>query len=280
MKKLSKFSTRHPLIFSIIILLLAIAFTEIPLEPLLKNYMDIQTATYITIALEQGVCAVILVVLIKALGLLKSAGFTKPRDWSKVWLVWPIIVLTVLNGWSLFDGTIVIDSTKPMLIILFILLNASVGFFEEILCRGMMLTVLLKKWGNTQKGIYLSVLISSFIFGLVHILNFIMGRSTLPFALTQMAYAMFFGVFFAACLLRTNSIWPAIITHAVFDAFGSINEIAVGGSFGQIHQLTLEEALSTIAVTLPLMLAYGLFILRKAKSVGSLDSKNGIQAPG
>ena len=255
---------QYPVIFSFIIMTLGIVLTEIHLENYLKSYIDFQSASYLTGIFEQGLCSIILAALISGLGLLKSAGFTRPKEWKQLWLIWPVIVLSILNGWSLFTGTIVIDTSKPTLILLFMLLYLSTGFFEEFLFRGVVTTVMLQKWGGTRKGIYLAVIVSSGLFGVLHIINFFMNRFTLLANFTQTIYALFFGVFFAACLLRHNSIWPVVGAHAIFDICGNFNEIAFVGNFGQIHQTTWNEAFATVIITLPLFI-YGLFILRKVK---------------
>lgn len=258
------FAFQHPVIFSLPIMALAIVFTEIHLENYLKSSIDFQGASYLTGIFEQGLCSILLVALIAALGLSKKAEFSRPKEWKQLWLIWPIIVLSILNGWSLFNGTIVIDISKPTLILLFILLNLSTGFFEEFLFRGVVTTVMLQKWGKTSQGIYWAVIVSSGLFGVLHIINFFMNRFTLLANFTQTIYALFFGVFFAACLLRNNSIWPVVGAHAIFDICGNFNEIAFAGNFGQIHQTTWNEAMVTVIITLPLFI-YGLFILRKVK---------------
>lgn len=262
MNKLKKFTNQYPLIISIIFLVFSIIFTEIDLTPFFKKYVDYQSSSYMSGIIEQGLCSLIIALLITGIGLSKKAGFTKPKEWKQLWITWPIVILTVLNGWSFFDGSLIIDASKPMIIILFILVYLSTGFFEEILCRGFITTVMLQKWGSTKRGIYLAVITSSLIFGLIHILNFIMGRSSLISVLTQITYATFFGVFFSACILRNNAIWPTIILHAIFDMSGNLSSISIESSFGQIRETTLTDALSTIIVTLPLLI-YGLFLIRK-----------------
>lgn len=104
-------------------------------------------------------------------------------------------------------------------------------------------------------------------FGLFHFINLVMGRGSLLEVITQIVYTTFFGVFFAACFLRFGSIWPAIITHALFDMMATLDEIVVGNKFtGHVLNMnySLENALTTILLTLPLFL-YGLFILRKVR---------------
>jgi uncharacterized protein len=253
---------RFPVVFSTVMMVIGTVLTEIHAEDWLKKFIDYQSACYITGIVEQGLVSVLLVVMLAKMGLLEAAGFTRPSKWKQLWLAWPIFVLAALNGGTApFDGTLTIDFSRPGLIVLYTLLYVSVGFVEEILFRGVILTVMVQKWGHTRKGIYLAVLVSSGLFGLLHLVNFAMGRYTLLAALTQTGYALFFGVFFGACMLRNNSIWPIIFSHFLFDFCGTLNQIAVGGTFSRSVETDPNNALVALALTLPLFL-YGLFILR------------------
>ncbi|PKM69411.1 MAG: CPBP family intramembrane metalloprotease, partial [Firmicutes bacterium HGW-Firmicutes-18] len=263
-QKLRKLSYRFPVIFAFVVMIIGTVLTEIPVENWLKNFIDYQSACYITGIVEQGLTSVLLVVLLSKMGLLQAAGFTRPSQWKQLWLMWPLLALSVVNGLDVFTGTLVIDGSKPVLIVLYTLLYISVGFVEEILFRGVMMTVMVQKWGTTRKGIYKAVIVSSILFGLLHLVNFAMGRYSLLAAVTQTGYALFFGVFFGACMLRNNSIWPVIFGHTLFDFFGALNAIAVGGTFTRSRETTAQNALVSILFTLPL-LVYGLIILRKAK---------------
>ncbi len=265
MNRFKSFVFRYPLSFSMLVMFVSTLLTEIHLENFLSNYMDFQNASYITGIFEQGLVSLLLAVLIFQLGMQRAAGFSQGVEWKQVWLIWPLLVLSVLNiDESVLNGSNPINPAHPERIILLVLLFASVGFFEEILFRGLILPLMLKKWGSSRGGIYLSVLLSSSIFGLLHLLNLFMGRYTLLSTLAQITFGTFFGVFFAACFLRVRSIWPVIFTHALFDLCGNLNEITVSSSFGKMQETTPEGALLAIALTLPLLL-YGLFILRKVK---------------
>lgn len=81
--------------------------------------------------------------------------------------------------------------------------------------------------GGTKKGIYLAVLVSSLLFGFAHIIHYFLHDESLLAAITQISYAVFIGVSFAAFVIRNKSIIPAIILHAIFDIAGSIKEISV-----------------------------------------------------
>lgn len=112
----------------------------------------------------------------------------------------------------------------------------------------------------------MAVILSSVIFGcFFHVINLAMGRGALLEVVTQMVYATFFGVFVAACFICIGSIWLAIITHALFDMMGTLDEIAVGNKFtGHVLNLnySLENALTTILLTLHLFL-YSLFFCER-----------------
>lgn len=89
---------QYPVVFSLLIIALATVLTEVRPEKFLKSYMDFQSSSYLAGILEQGLCSIILAALIAGLGLLKSAGFTRPKEWKRLRFIWPIIVLSIING--------------------------------------------------------------------------------------------------------------------------------------------------------------------------------------
>jgi uncharacterized protein len=256
---------KYPVISAIIIMLIGAFLTEIHLEDNLFSGMPEQYASYLTGVITQGGVSLLMIWLLKWLGLLKQAGFTKPKEWKQLWVNWLLLVYCLLNiDFSVFDGTNPIRWNEPGLLVLFVLLFMAVGFVEEILFRGVMLPLMLRKWGNSRKGIYWTVIFSSAVFGLVHIFNLMMGRRTLMGTIPQIVYAIFFGVYFAACFLRNRSIWPVIFTHALFDLCGNFTEIAVNSDFGVRIDATWQSFGFTVLFTLPLFI-YGLILLRKVQ---------------
>lgn len=270
-QKLQKFAFSMPILFSGIVILLASVLTEIPFQNLVEPWMSRQAASYFAGGfLSQFLTGVLLMGVLAALGLFAQAGYNAPRHWKSVWLVWPVLVLALLN--TNFDTQI--DFSHPGLLVLFCLTWISTGILEETMVRGVALRVFLHNWGGTRRGIYRAVLVSSLLFGLCHLVNLIMGRSTLLANLTQVTFATFFGVFFAACVLRNQSIWPAVLTHALFDGLANLPEISFNSTFGAVSTTTPNDALVSILATLPLLL-YGLWILRKVKP----DESAANQAP-
>jgi membrane protease YdiL (CAAX protease family) len=260
---LKQFAFGRPMIFSILVILAAGTLTEIPLDVPLVPLVGSRAAEFWRVIVGHGVTGLLLVGLVVKLDLLKEAGFTPPSQWKALWLAWPLAVITLLNLSSLFDGSLVIDTSRPGLILLFAVLNLTIGFCEEAMGRGVVLTVMLRKWGNTRRGIYKAVFVSSALFGAAHIFNLIVGRLPLFANMTQVVYSFVFGLLFAACFLRNRTIWPMMIAHAAIDFGGGLRHISVGGGVeAAVANNTTAEALSTLIVSLPLLL-YGLFILRK-----------------
>lgn len=282
MKKLARLTwmqqlaADRPVLFSLLVILVSCLLTEIPLDPILLPLVGNPAARFLQGIVEQCLVGLALVWLLARLGLLGAARFTPPSQWRALWLGWPLALLTLLNLSSLFGGSLAIDTSRPGLIVLYVCFLFSIGFFEEVMGRGVVLQAMLRKWGSTRRGIYVAVLASSALFGVAHLVNLATGRLPLLACLTQIAYSLCFGVIFAACVLRNNSIWPMIVMHAAFDFGGSrLRDIAVGGGGPvTVANNTAPEALTAIAITLPL-LVYGLFILRKVAPPAPADAAPG-----
>jgi membrane protease YdiL (CAAX protease family) len=101
-----------------------------------------------------------------------------------------------------------------------ILRNLSIGLTEEILIRSITFGVLLYVLKGKKNYIFNSALYSSLIFGVLHLSNIIENPTdtTLILAtLFQVFYATLFGIFFAGLTYKAQSIWPAVIYHAIID---------------------------------------------------------------
>lgn len=103
---------------------------------------------------------------------------------------------------------------------------------EETLHRGMLLQ------GNSMLGIKKTILLSGFLFGLLH-LN-----------VEQVFYASVIGLFLGYLCLGCNSIYPCIIIHfmnnatSVFLSFASDKGWGIGNIFAKISQFLIESPVS------------------------------------
>jgi CAAX protease family protein len=260
---LRRMADRLPVLFSLGVILIAGLLTEIPLDRLFDQFSDPPAPEFWRVLIGHTITGLLLIWLLARMGMVKSARFTPVREWRAVWLVWPLAVVALMNLEGVLTGTLVLDTSRPWLFLLFALMTLSIGFAEEVMARSVVLVVLLNKWGQTRKGIYLSVIVSGLLFGAAHLFNMISGHRTPLSTLTQMIYSVFFGVCFAACFLRNKSIWPVLFMHAAIDFAGGLRHLALDPVVRDaVPQATFDSFLVSVAITLPLLI-YGLIVLRK-----------------
>jgi len=112
--------------------------------------------------------------------------------------------------------------TEPIYrVFLFILTCLSVGFFEEIIFRGVVLTLLLKVFSNHKMNLLYSIIISSLVFAFSHLFNLFEGASYGDTFL-QIGYSFLVGMLWAVMFLKTKNIWLTILLHTSYNFFGQV----------------------------------------------------------
>lgn len=149
-------------------------------------------------------------------------------------------------------------------IIFFTLVMLLIGIFEEVIIRGVILNNMLNKWGYTKAGMIKSVILSSLIFGLCHLVNLIGHPSLIITTLTQVMYSFLIGVLFASIYLRCKNIWAVIILHAIFDWFWRVSDIyhIIANPVTPVD-ISVALGLTISMLCIPFALV-GFFLLRKA----------------
>ena len=102
----------------------------------------------------------------------------------------------------------------------------------------------------SRKNVRSALLISSVTFGMGHIVNLLNGADFLP-TLLQIGYATAIGFLFTVLFLKTKSLWPGILAHAVINAT-SLFAVEGNGSIQLISSL----------VMVVLSVGYALYLLR------------------
>jgi uncharacterized protein len=173
------------------------------------------------------------------LGWWKEAGFNSSSDWRALPLVWvPLVIVLVL---PFLKGIKISDWNT-----FFYLLTgyALTGFMEEGLMRGIVMRVLKPLSPNR------SVLISSLLFGIIHIGNLLYRN---PFiVLAQMVGAFVHGISLGAIRLRSNTIWFVIALHGLHD---------LALKYTNFPSIPLD------VVQVTLLMFYGIYLLRDQRSL-------------
>ena len=164
----------------------------------------------------------LLLAVLSRLGWLRSAGLTWLGRWQ-TWLIGllPLAYSIAVSAYALtgsFDFNIS-DTILTRLVTLFILTAA---LMEEVVFRGLIMHAFVRVWGNTNRGLIKSVLVSSLLFSGLHILDLLSGRP-LPNVLLQSVEAFLLGTFLAALVLSGKSIYPAIFFHGLLNLAGYLS---------------------------------------------------------
>ncbi len=114
------------------------------------------------------------------------------------------------------------------LIPLFISECLSIGLMEELLFRGLLQDTVSQLFKAKPNGRVLTVIITSALFGLMHLFNLFAGAGV-GATIMQVGYSFLIGAMLSAVMIKTNNIYLCILIHAVFDFGGNIvTELGTG----------------------------------------------------
>ena len=148
------------------------------------------------------------------------------------------------NGWNM--------NLKPVELCFHIVLMICVGFLEELIFRGFLFEAMAKD--NVKSAI----VVSSVTFGIGHIINLVNGRGMdFTAVLIQIVVAVAMGFLLVMIYLRSGSIIPCMITHAVFN---------ITSAFADKQNLTLQVLLFQSGLLIVIIIVY-LLILSKTAPV-------------
>ena len=192
---------------------------------------------------------------------------TSPINYSALKLYWPIFIYLLIT--PLMLGGFNFSGINSQLIIYM----TGIGFFEELLMHGFCLGLLLRKTGkDSYKSVLKAAIISSALFGIFHLFMIVQNPKDVHWIALRVStvfFAFFFNLGSAGLAFRTNSIWPAAITHAIVDiVVFNVGEQDVMSKV--ISDWWIKEGLISIALTAPFGL-YGIWLI---KNVYQKDGRN------
>jgi len=253
MQKINSFTIKHPIVFGLLVTMVFLLM--LILSTILGNLWP-GTEPYGQPGGIFGrlISIIILLAVLSRLGWLLLAGFTSLGSW-RAWLVSLLFLIyaITLSTYAFTDNLdFDISGRLPSgMVILFILVAA---FLEEVVFRGLILSGFIRTWGKTNRDILKSILISSLFFCSIHLLDFLSGR-TLASVILQGLEAYFLGIFLAAFVLNSRSIYPATFFHGLLNLSAYMSFASQGLEPKPASWLLLS------LLMLPLAL-YGLFFIR------------------
>ena len=142
------------------------------------------------------------------------------------------------------------------------LLCFSVGLFEEMAFRGCVFVIALEraeKITSAPLRVLAASVISSAVFGLVHLTNLFAGASV-GATLLQVSYSFLIGGMCAIMLVKTQNIWYCVLCHAIYNFAGGVVPTLGGGTLW-----TAPTVILTVVVSL-IVLVYAFVVLFRISS--------------
>ncbi|GEQ06628.1 CPBP family intramembrane metalloprotease [Staphylococcus gallinarum] len=163
-----------------------------------------------------------------------------------LWLGSFVFIIIILNIVTHLEMIKSIDFTVATIFLL-CAYNITIGVFEELIYRGLIFNAFLEN----NRPIY-AAWMSSIIFGIVHLLNLTHNPDYVG-AVTQVIYAIFLGMLFAAIYYVTQNLWSVIILHSMLDISSGFYEIKhIGENFNQ-GTTSITLSFITIIILLPIL---------------------------
>ena len=162
-------------------------------------------------------------------------------------------------------------------IVWYVLLAWMIGFSEELFCRGVLLESFLRIFGNTRGGIWKSVLLSAFMFGMMHLTTMLRGHS-LQGTLLQICSATVIGALFGSIYARHRSLYGCAFLHA-------FNDLATMFDYGVYKGRSLDETYisepsgaswDVLLALIPFVIAI-LIIMRKKKLLEVIEREKSME---
>ena len=215
MNRFKNFALRRPFLFGIVLIVLYVLLLY-PTYPVRFLFPDTEIGDLYGDTAIKLIISLIFTALLWRFGWVQASGLTRFGG-VKVWLVIAIIlVYHVLVNLRFITGNFAIFFPDSPLRIANLVYYFPASLMEEIMFRGLTLLAMVFAWGQTRKGLVKAVLLSSILFGLIHLLNVV--DLPLTVVLLEVFVAAMLGFWWAAIFLATRSIWPAIILHWLTNA--------------------------------------------------------------
>ncbi len=200
-----------------------------------------------------------------------TVDLIKDNKKYNILLVLPILIVCVNNFpfISIFLDKLTASSEFTLWIIhIFKCFSASV--MEEFVFRAVIFTLLLDLLRENKNRVLLSIIISSALFGLLHIVNLFAGEHIF-YVVIQVGYSFLTGVLFSLSFIITKKMIFPIILHFIYNFGGLLQENGIiTGQIWCVYQV-VETAI--ISVIIGIFILYLILRINKKDQYESSSTK-------
>lgn len=184
--------------------------------------------------------------------------------------------MLIISGISLLANIpISLDGLNIWNFVNLILFCASIGLTEEFLCRGWVQNEFIERYGTTRKKVIVSIILSSLVFGVMHITNIFAGQ-TLFQTIMQIIQATALGALLGSVYYRSKNIWAVAFLHGFFDfaiMLSDVNLIKDCATGTVTNSIIIYQTFSTLCLSF-LYIFYTVILLRKKDTHKLIDEKS------
>lgn len=189
------------------------------------------------------------------------------KDFAKSILSGMVFLILAITGCSVFAA----EGTKAGVtyrsipdIMAFVAFVITVGLAEEFLFRGIIADCILERFGSSKTGVFVSVILSGGIFGVMHLLNVFYGRQSLESSFIQMIAAGMLGILLSAIYIRHKSVYGVAFLHAVLNFMTMFTRGVWEGNtlLYQSEDINFGASLKQSLISQSIYIIVALFVLR------------------
>lgn len=294
---LYKFSVETPVKFALLALVYAIGAAGVPRDLFCYVFGDSLAMSCLSAFLVKALCAAVPVWLIFEI---KAEKILIPGISLKSFLFTLPFLIVALNNFPflpLFSGSAKLLANDFADFFCYSLACIGISVFEESVFRGVVFSSLLRKFCaeknssgacsgdiKTERnehserenesakkykyGEFWAVVLSSALFGAVHLVNLFAGAGIIP-VIVQIGYSFLIGAMCSVAMLETGNIYSAVILHAVFDFGGLLTDYGLlSGVIWTVGNVVLTAVVGVAVAVYAICL---FFLPRKKKRKSLLE---------
>ena len=205
---------------AILTIMLLLLIEELWLSKIIKSGMDAKTGELVNMIISRVLGGLAFLILTISCKYRVMSPFKNTS--GKAWLIALPALIVALNNLpflSLLSGEASVHGAWWQLSLLLAQCMA-VAFFEEMTFRSFVMLAVMEKRRASVKDIFVSIVITSGIFGLVHLVN--LFTSSPVAVILQILYSFLIGAMCSVVLLYTRNIWICVLIHGLFNFMGDI----------------------------------------------------------
>ena len=183
-----------------------------------------------------------------------------------------LVVVNNMPILSMLWGDAYIVHSAPVYWVWFALECLAIGLFEELAFRGVIFLMIAEKRHTTRKGLFWSLILTSAVFGVVHLANVLLGAG-IGGVILQIGYSFLIGAMCSVVLLKTRNIWLCVLLHAIYDFSGTLVPTLGAGTWWDTPTVIFTAVLA-VATTAYLVWQFFVLDLNRVEEIyGERPSK-------